>query len=263
MKKWIKIMMIAVLLATPWAFSRVNTARAVFYTIDVDTTVDDPTKTACTLADHDCSLRGAISLVNADTSDPSPDYYIMLGPYTYTLTSHGSNEDANASGDLDITYPGGLYIIGDDMFTTIIDGDAADRVLDVHDGTVTPYLLTIRNGNASGLYETGGGVNARMNTSVNLFGVLLDLNTAEDAGGGLAALDATVTINSSIIHGNSATVGGGVHVFDTSMNVNEVQFFSNTATTSGGGLFTSTSGVIKLYHAVFVDNTAGQGGGDI
>jgi predicted outer membrane repeat protein len=261
MKKLIRILIIALLVSTPVLLFRVNTAQAVFYTIDVDTTVDDPTKTACTLAANDCSLRGAISLVNAVTSLPTPDYYIMLGPLTYTLTTHGTGEDANASGDLDITYPGTLYIVGDDMFTTIIDGDAADRVIDIHDGTVTPYQLTIRNGDASGLYETGGGINARSNTSLNLLGVLLDLNTSGDAGGGLAALDATVTITSSIIHGNNAERGGGVHVFDTSMNINEVQFFSNTAETSGGGLFTSNSGVIKLNHAVFIDNTAGQGGG--
>ena len=57
---------------------------------------------------------------------------------TYTLTNHGANEDGNVTGDLDIQYPGGsVFIEGASAGTTIIDGDLADRVIDLHNGTLT------------------------------------------------------------------------------------------------------------------------------
>ena len=99
---------------------------------------DDPTKSACTNAIDDCSLRGAIMHVNADATLPKPEYHIQLGEFTYTLTNHGANENANVTGDLDIQYAGGsVFIEGASAATTIIDGDLADRVIHLYYGSLT------------------------------------------------------------------------------------------------------------------------------
>src|SRR6266566_3361762 len=72
-------------------------------TFDVDRTDDTAAATACTDADNDCSLRGAIIAANANLSaDP---VIISLQPATtYSLTlTNATQENAAATGDLDIT----------------------------------------------------------------------------------------------------------------------------------------------------------------
>src|SRR5262245_22879587 len=71
------------------------------------------------------SLREAITRAN---QQPGTDT-IVLRPGVYNLTRTGANEDANATGDLDIR--GGLIIKGAGAGVTVIDGQQADRVLDV------------------------------------------------------------------------------------------------------------------------------------
>jgi hypothetical protein len=72
-------------------------------TFDVDRTDDTAAATACTAAPNDCSLRGAIIAANADPgADP---VVINLQPgATYNLTlANATQENAAATGDLDIT----------------------------------------------------------------------------------------------------------------------------------------------------------------
>src|SRR5512141_1158976 len=90
------------------------------------------TKTADTndgTCNADCSLREAIVAANAN---PGADV-ITLPAGTYTLTIAGANENAAASGDLDIT--DSAPINGAGTATTISDGGAIDRVFDVLAGT--------------------------------------------------------------------------------------------------------------------------------
>jgi len=101
----------------------------------VDTTADSnaPAYQACDdNTDNDCSLRGAISRANAD-ADSADAYHIILDAETYTLSLGGDREDANATGDLDVT--GGIVaIIGVDAGSTTIDASQIDRVLHIHAG---------------------------------------------------------------------------------------------------------------------------------
>ena len=114
----------------------------------VDTTTDSnaPAYQACTAADNDCSLRGAISKANAETSVV---HTIALPSGTYTLTVSGVREDANATGDLDVT--GGMLIfMGEGAGTTLINGNLIDRVLHIHTGaSVTMDGVTITGGYTS------------------------------------------------------------------------------------------------------------------
>jgi hypothetical protein len=102
-------------------------------TFVVDTTVDGvdifPGDTFCATAEDTCTLRAAVMEANAL---PSADR-IELGPNFYSLSIPGGNEEAAATGDLDIY--GTLTIVGQGMMATAIDAGGAamgDRALHVH-----------------------------------------------------------------------------------------------------------------------------------
>jgi CSLREA domain-containing protein len=113
-------------------------ARANAGTIAVTTTVDQLDGSA------PCSLREAVDTANADANsggctdaNPAAADTIKLDGGDYNLQRAGA-EDANASGDLDVTES--LTIAGADADATGIDGNGAitgDRVLQVSSGTLT------------------------------------------------------------------------------------------------------------------------------
>ena len=72
---------------------------------------------------------------------------IKLPSGTYTLTIAGANEDASATGDLDIT--SNLTIKGAGSGSTIIDGNNLDRVIQVLQGKTNISGVTIRHGLAN------------------------------------------------------------------------------------------------------------------
>ena len=171
---------------------------------------DDPTKSACTNAIDDCSLRGAIMHVNADATIPKPEYHIQLAGVTYTLTNHGANENANVTGDLDIQYAGGsVFIEGASAATTIIDGDLADRVIHLYYGSLTLSNLSIKHGNTSALVIPGAGIYAYTATSLSLFGVDVSDNVTSHSGGGIFVDQATLFMYLCSIRNNQAGGGGG------------------------------------------------------
>jgi CSLREA domain-containing protein len=148
------------------------TARPAYAATFVVTKTADTADGTC---DADCSLREAIVAANAAAG--ADDITLPAGVYTLSLT--GAVEDASLTGDLDISDD--LTINGAAAATTVIDGNASDRVLHVHAGNVTIDNVTIRNGDA--LNNLGGGVKNN--------GVLV--------------------INSSVITDNIASNGGGIH----------------------------------------------------
>jgi hypothetical protein len=260
-KKLVSLILSSSILMTMGLFIPVGTVQASVIVLNVDTNLDNPAKTACTVAANDCSLRGAITHVNADSTLPSPDYQISLGAMTYTLTTHGANEDANATGDIDITYPGSIAIEGINRASTIINGDSADRVFESHAGTLTLEQLTVTNGSVTGPSEAGGGIFGLTGTTINLLDVILDSNSSSYYGGGLAAYTSTVNISFSTIAENNAPNGGGLYTVGTDLNVDNTLFTGNTATSdAGGGLLASSAGMAQINDSIFENNHAIRGG---
>src|SRR5439155_8767632 len=115
--------------------------------INVTTTAD------VTASDGSCTLREAISVANSGigTSDcprtgtGAPTINVPANASHYSLAAGATGEDANASGDLDIT--NGVTIVGGGAASTIIDGAQHDRVFDVHPGATTELRnLTVTGG---------------------------------------------------------------------------------------------------------------------
>ena len=81
-----------------------------------------------------CSLRAALMEANA-----APEFdTISLPAGVYALTRMGRDEDAGASGDLDIS--SNLALVGAGPDVTIIDAQSVDRVLHVLSGATASAL---------------------------------------------------------------------------------------------------------------------------
>jgi len=211
-----------------------------------------------------CTLRAAIQEANAFAGADT----IVLPAGTYTLSIAGVDEDASATGDLDIS--SNLTITGAGAVTTIIDGGGLDRVFQVgisfFDATVTIAGVTIRNGNtAASAIKNGGGIWIFTEGSMlTLDGVVVSGNTGGTGGGIATNGNGSLHINDSNVSGNSAVVdnaggidnGGGMVMTRSSVT-------GNTAAIHGGGLF--NNGAATITHSLFSGNTAtaGSGGGII
>lgn len=243
--------------------------------------------------DGDCSLREAIQAANTDTAVDgcaagSGADTITLPPGTYVLTITGSGEDANQTGDLDIT--DALTIVGAGPGQTIIDANSIDRVFHIHSttGTVVISGVTVINGNTTGagggiyngdadltLINTvvssntairGGGVYIYRG-SVALSGGQIVSNTTVYGGGGVYVYQsgATLSMEDGQIGGNSASDGGGVYINQGSATLNGGQIVSNTATSyHGGGVYINwDSATFTLNGGQILSNTASVYGGGV
>lgn len=196
--------------------------------------------------DGDVSLREAIQAANLKAAGSysssstvpitatTPLIVIVPAGY-YTLTLAGAGEDANATGDLDVT--GALVLYGAGEGQTIIDGNQLDRVFDIHTGaTVTLLNLTIRNGKAE---EGAPGV---------------DGPGAKGADGGGIANDGTLTLTTVSLLGNTAGKGGdGIGP--------RPNYTAGGDGGRGGAIFNSGQLVIRASQVI--SNTAGVGGSSV
>ncbi|MBC8447965.1 MAG: right-handed parallel beta-helix repeat-containing protein [Chloroflexi bacterium] len=208
-----------------------------------------------------CSLREAVQAANTDMGfggcfpGDGADT-IILPAATYTLTIAGVNEDANATGDLDILSD--LTINGDDRDTTIIDAQGLDRVLHVHsDQAVSVDNVTITGGQTpSG--DNGGGIENSEGT-VTVTNSTLSDNSADNAGGGINNDQGDVTVGNSTLSGNSAVYGGGIATSGT-LTVTNSTVSDNSADNNGGGI-NNDQGDVTVGNSTLSGNSAVYGGG--
>jgi predicted outer membrane repeat protein len=230
------------------------------------------------------SLRQAI--IDANASPGADTINVPAG--VYILTIAGANENAAATGDLDISED--VTIIGAGSASTIIDGGGLDRVFDVRFGVTNATMsgLTIRNGLINGATGNfGGGINAAGGTTVTLTDVVVTgnfafvgagiasngtvilnasavtnnvNNSASNSGGGITA--ATLIATNSTISGNSAPGQGG-GIFVNSLTLDRSTVSNNTSTgDQGGGVFTCCSGgAVNITNSTISGNSSAQEGG--
>ncbi|MEE9290106.1 MAG: CSLREA domain-containing protein, partial [Alphaproteobacteria bacterium] len=105
-------------------------AKAADFTVNstLDAVDANPGDGICQTASGDCTLRAAIGEANQLAGLD----WIILPAGTYTITMAGAEEDANATGDLDVTDH--LVLTGASSVATLIDGGNLDRVLHVDPG---------------------------------------------------------------------------------------------------------------------------------
>jgi CSLREA domain-containing protein len=229
-------------------------------TIQVNTTADELN------ADGDCSLREAIQAANTDVAiDACPagsgSDVIVVPAGVYTLSVVGAGEDANATGDLDITAD--LTINGAGASATIVDGAHLDRVFDVAPQgagvTVTMSGLTIQNGSrlASG-FGFGGGIENR--GTLILRGTTVRNNVADLAGGIFNPGPGNLTLGDTTVSDNVASGGSGGGIYSSgSLTLERCTVSGNRTGASGGGI--ENLGTLILTNSTFSGNTGFSGGG--
>jgi hypothetical protein len=233
------------------------------------------------------TLRTALIAVNGATTNDR----IFLPAGTITLNA-GALEDANVSGDLDITKgTGTLEIIGAGQTSTILDGGDFDRVLHIDaNSAVTIRDLTIRNGMAFDDGATfgpasGGGILHVGSGSLALNNVTITANEASASsgssgstsgsgssgfqaeGGGLFLDGGAVTITACTISSNIARGGNGGDGGSADSASGGTSVFGNTGGSGGsggdayGGAMT-TSGTVTITGSTITGNSAigGVGG---
>ena len=219
------------------------------------------TKTADTLdgacAPYDCSLREAVAAANLAFGTD----VIELPPGNYVLTRTGAGENNAETGDLDVRDP--LILVGTDAGTTILDGNATDRVLDVSAETEI-FGVTVRNGLSNGV---GGGILVRR-TQLNYFVVIrrsvISGNHAfgSDGGGVLSESRGPVVVLESTVSGNRADGNGG-GLMASSFWVIDSTVSGNSAGQLGGGLYYFEDTSPPIWGSTITANQAGREGGGI
>jgi CSLREA domain-containing protein len=252
-------------------------------TITVTTNIDELN------SDGDCSLREAIVAANTDNgvsgcAAGSGADTIELPAGQYVLAIAGRNENAAATGDLDIT--GDLTIVGAGSGSTRILADELDRVLELRTATVTVEGVTIAGGDTASInpVEIGGGalvgqsssltlVRSRVtgnagNGALSLVGqalTLVDSRVDTNSGPGITIFQGAASLLRSEVSANSTGGhGGGVQLnlgeLPSSLTVVNSSISGNSAERSGGGIYQG-GGSVSLFNATIADNTADADGG--
>ncbi len=208
------------------------------------------------------TLRSAVGWANkslnfnpANIANPAPNTVVFdtpnlfSSPQTITLTQ--------AQGTLDFTNTATAEAIqGDGVGKLTISGGNAVGVFSISsDVTVSLGQFTL----SKGLSATGAGItNAGVLT---LNGMTVSANTATGSGGGAIWNEngATLTINNSSLANNAASFeSGGAILSDGSLTINNSVLTGNSAF-SGGAVF-SDGALLMLSGSTLTGNTASTGG---
>jgi CSLREA domain-containing protein len=236
-------------------------------TISVSTTADELNENPTA-----CSLREAIWAANNDSAALAPGCAAgsgidMIGVPAgiYALTRQGAGEDADATGDLDVT--GAATIQHTGPGATVVDARGIDRAFQTSAaGGVTISGLLIRGG-SSPLASSGGGV---LNSGVlTVVGSTIAGNASGFHGGGIETAGATsvlILVNSTV-SGNRAIVDGGgvdetngqVSLLSSTITANLADSDAN-ATGSGGGIGVFFPGAVFTTRNTLVAGNADSGG---
>jgi CSLREA domain-containing protein len=226
-------------------------ARAALFVV---TKTADTADAAC---DHDCSLREAVIAANLAAG---PDV-VVLPPGVYVLgRAAGAAPDDATVGDLDLV--GDIVLYGESAATTIVDGGAIDRVLDVPAGvSLTVRGTTLRNGRAA---QGGGAVRSQGELVLTRVAVSGNSTIGADApGGGIwsSGAGSKLSITESTVSGNTATGAGGGIAVDEHMTMVNSTVSGNTAGGFGGGIHAFAATDAAILHSTITGNTAIRGGG--
>ena len=147
-----------------------------------------------------------------------------------------------------------------------VAGDHSDNSYHVVTASNTDHTavldgFTIREGNADGVEDSGGGL-------YNFFGDLtlanltFSENRAGNHGGGMYSERGSPAMTTVSFIGNTAAKGGGMYVINSPIfTLTQATFLNNTVAQDGGGLYLNGS-TMKAQSVGFIGNSAtGNGGG--
>ncbi len=241
--------------------SRPQAATADIGAVELNTILVDSATDVIDAGDGVTTLREAVIAANESSTEDR----IILPEQLFTLTLTGADEDAAATGDLDIT-SGPVMLVGVGINRTFVNAAGLDRVFDVFDADVTFQKMTITGGSASGADAagSGGGIRAADGAivldEVNLVG-----NGASQNGAGIyKSGTGSVQVAASIITSNVAdNNGGGFYNLTGDFDVRGTTISGNQADVDGGGFYNGVSGTTSIHESTLSNNAAGGDGGGL
>ncbi len=162
---------------------------------------------------------------------------------------------------------------------TILSGAGTTRVLEVSSGTtVSAYDLTIKHGYS----ENGGGILVT-DATLNLYGVTLKNNIADNTGSAIYATDSALTLRDATLNRNvqralylnggslwitdskiNDNQNGGVKVKDALLSISDTVIRGNRSDPGGGGVYVDGSDGCSFERVLFQENdTADSSGGGL
>ncbi len=235
----------------------------------------NPGDGVCATGANTCTLRAAIQEANALPGDDQ----ISIQVFGTIALSGAAGDDANLSGDLDVTGNGAITLTGLGSGASIISGGNGDRVFHVlAGGSLSLNSLSVVSGNApqgGGILNAGtlslnavtvasnaasaeGGALANTGGSASLVATTVTSNNAA-TGGGIAVSAGLVTVSRSLIVGNAAgSLGGGVAVIGGAFDATNVTLRANTSTGEGGAI--GNVAQTGLFNVTLSENVASGAG---
>lgn len=239
---------------------------AAFVVDTVDDSVDASAGDGvCADALQRCSLRAAVQESNALAGDDT----ITLGGGDFALRIAGTQENAAASGDLDVTAT--VLLTGAGADATFIDADALDRVFDVAGGAVLRMRdVQIGGGfqsaaGGSGAEIAGGGLLVRDGGRAELADVVFTGNRSRRMGQAIAVFGSLQAVRLRVAHNigkDSFSAAGGLYVGTSATEValEDCEFDGNQARHGGAIYGDGTATTITLDRCLLVGNLAQDGG---
>ena len=219
-------------------------ASAATFTVNdsADAALSTPSSTSCVSTDGGaCTLRAAVQA--ADNAGGASQITVPAGTYTYTIPSTAAN--APATGDLDVDNNANLTITGAGAGSTIIDPNKIDRAFAVQSGAALSISgVTIRRAATSAAVAPND-------------------NSTQAGFGGAIYNDGSLSVDSSVLTGDSAVSGGGAVFADTGAGATSITnstLTSNSSNAEGGALFTE-AGTLNLSHDTLTHNSSESEGG--
>jgi hypothetical protein len=150
---------------------------------------------------------------------------------------------------------------------TTLDAEGEGRVLFVI-GEITPTVegLRITDGDATGLGECGGGIDAGGGVYIVTATALISGNEVfgnsvpDGDGGGLELRNSPSTLIGNVVYGNNAGFGAGLDLYKSAVTLIANTIVTNTSSDGGGGLTLSSSDA-TLDGNLIRANSAARGGG--
>jgi CSLREA domain-containing protein len=239
-------------------------------TVFVTTRLDDAPVDGC--ATNGCTLREAVIAANGGGGP----HRVELGVRgRYELTIPGANENAAATGDLDLLVsmevgppPGSAP----DAAAYVVDANGLDRVFHARPPSGSSILLrgmTITGGSAALVaLDKGGGLFTEAGSGIEVTVRVEDcaiVGNQASYGGGIGSSDTALTVERTTISGNQAvTVGlsgvaGGAFVGLGSARFVRSTIAGNDATGLGGALSWSANALVNLEQTTVAGNSASDG----
>lgn len=225
--------------------------------------------TADALADDaTCTLREAVRAANQNTAvggctagSGSGTDVIVLPAGDYVLSITGTDEDAAATGDLDLAQS--VTISGAGASTTTIDADGLDRAFDVLSVGIGAFFegVTIQGGVAPGGF--GGGVKT-VGGDVTFTDCVLSANSAASGGGfAIAGAGSGTFVRTSVLGNTSTSDGAGIFTSGGDLDVTDSTIGGNVSNDSGGGIMAGASGgsaTVTIVRSSIESNSAANNG---